>query len=49
MGKKDPCAVFGCNNDRLLLVKYQKYGLSLYISRVIYSLNRINSIWRPYL
>ena len=20
MGKKDPCAVFGCNNDRLLLV-----------------------------
>ena len=20
MGKKDPCAVFGCNNDRLFLV-----------------------------
>ena len=22
MGKKDPCAVFGCNNDRLFLEKY---------------------------
>ena len=22
MGKKDLCAVFGCNNDRLLLEKY---------------------------
>ena len=21
-GKKDPCAVFGCNNDRLFLEKY---------------------------
>ena len=33
MGKKDPCAVFGRNNDRLFLVQYQRYGLSLYISR----------------
>ena len=22
MGKKDPCAVFGCNNDRLFPEKY---------------------------
>ena len=22
MGKKDPCAVFGCNNDRLFAEKY---------------------------
>ena len=24
MGKKDPCAVFGCNNDRLFLVSREK-------------------------
>ena len=32
LGKRSLCRV-GCNNDRLFLVQYQKYGLSLYISR----------------
>ena len=26
MGKKDPCAVFGCNNDRLFPEKYTAKG-----------------------
>ena len=26
MGKKDPCAVFGCNNDRLFPEKYTVKG-----------------------